>query len=76
MTRSLRKILVTGASGLIGSEAVAHFDARGAEVVGIDNNMRADFFGESGDTRWNLERLTESTGREAALKRAVSVDVD
>ncbi|HVX13801.1 MAG TPA: NAD-dependent epimerase/dehydratase family protein [Pirellulales bacterium] len=63
MTRPLRKILVTGASGLIGSEAVAHFDGRGAEVVGLDNNMRADFFGEKGDTRWNLERLNESTSR-------------
>jgi CDP-paratose 2-epimerase len=51
------KVLVTGSSGLIGSEAVAYFDSLGAEVIGVDNNMRADFFGPDGDTTWNLERL-------------------
>jgi CDP-paratose 2-epimerase len=51
------KVLVTGSSGLIGSEAVAHFDELGEEVVGVDNNMRADFFGRDGDTTWNLEHL-------------------
>jgi CDP-paratose 2-epimerase len=51
------KILVTGSSGLIGSEAVAYFDKQGHEVLGIDNNMRRVFFGEGGDTLWNLERL-------------------
>jgi CDP-paratose 2-epimerase len=57
------KILVTGSSGLIGSEAVAHFDAQGHEVVGVDNNMRRVFFGEAGDTLWNLERLKAGTKR-------------
>jgi len=57
------KILVTGSSGLIGSEAVAHFDAKGHEVVGVDNNMRRVFFGEAGDTLWNLERLKATTKR-------------
>ena len=51
------KVLVTGSSGLIGSEMALHFDRRGARVVGLDNNGRADFFGPEGDTRWNLERL-------------------
>jgi CDP-paratose 2-epimerase len=51
------RILVTGSSGLIGSEVVSHFDALGWEVHGIDNNMRADFFGPEGDTRWNQRRL-------------------
>lgn len=51
------KILITGSSGLIGSEAVAYFDALGHDVYGIDNNMRMDFFGPKGDTRWNLQRL-------------------
>lgn len=50
-------ILITGCSGLIGSEAVEHFDRQGHEVHGIDNNMRRVFFGEAGDTSWNLERL-------------------
>src|SRR5712672_4322948 len=51
------KILVTGSSGLIGSEAVEHFDRQGHEVVGVDNNMRQVFFGAPGDTLWNLDRL-------------------
>ena len=50
-------VLVTGSSGLIGSEAVQFFDALGFSVQGIDNNMRADFFGPKGDTTWNRERL-------------------
>lgn len=55
------KILITGSSGLIGSETVSYFDAQGHTVVGIDNNMRMDFFGSQGDTRWNLERLRATT---------------
>ena len=57
------KVLVTGSSGLIGSELVSFFDARGHSVIGVDNNMRADFFGPGGDTRWNLERLRAATRR-------------
>src|SRR6266849_2037744 len=57
------KILVTGSSGLIGSEAVAHFDAKGHEVFGVDNNMRRVFFGPAGDTLWNLQRLKAGTRR-------------
>jgi CDP-paratose 2-epimerase len=56
-------VLVTGSSGLIGSEAVTFFDARGWEVVGVDNNMRRVFFGADGDTTWNLERLRRVTRR-------------
>ncbi len=55
------KVLVTGSSGLIGSELVAHFDGRARSVVGIDNNMRGDFFGRDGDTTWNLCRLKDAT---------------
>ena len=55
------KVLVTGSSGLIGSEAVAHFDRAGHQVFGADNNMRREFFGPGGDTLWNLERLRQST---------------
>jgi CDP-paratose 2-epimerase len=55
--------LVTGSSGLIGSEAVSFLDERGWTVHGVDNNMRRDFFGEHGDTTWNLERLRETTRR-------------
>lgn len=54
-------VLVTGSSGLIGSELVAYFDGRARRVTGVDNNMRADFFGAEGDTTWNLRRLVEAT---------------
>jgi CDP-paratose 2-epimerase len=36
---------------------VVFFDALGFDVTGVDNNMRADFFGPRGDTRWNRDRL-------------------
>jgi CDP-paratose 2-epimerase len=55
--------LVTGSSGLIGSEMVSFLDARGWSVHGVDNNMRREFFGEHGDTTWNLERLRATTRR-------------
>ena len=55
------KVLVTGSSGLIGSEAVEYYDKQGHQVFGIDNNMRAEFFGPKGDTLWNLYRLKEKT---------------
>jgi CDP-paratose 2-epimerase len=55
----MKTILVTGSSGLIGSEVVSYFSNLGWSVYGIDNNMRADFFGAAGDTRWNQKRLEE-----------------
>lgn len=55
------KILITGSSGLIGSELVTFFDCRARCVIGVDNNMRADFFGPEGDTTWNLKRLYQVT---------------
>lgn len=49
--------IVTGSSGLVGSEAVQYFASLGMDVVGIDNGMRAKFFGESASTHWMTERL-------------------
>ena len=49
--------LVTGSSGLIGSEVTSYFCGLGWHVHGVDNNKRADFFGPAGDTRWNQRRL-------------------
>lgn len=57
------KVFITGSSGLIGSELVTFFDSRATRVIGVDNNMRADFFGPEGDTTWNLQRLRQSTRR-------------
>ena len=56
----MKKILVTGSSGLIGSEVCIHFGELGWEVHGIDNNQRAVFFGDKGDTRWNQQRLEKT----------------
>ncbi len=55
----MKKLLVTGSSGLIGSEVVRYFDKLGWEIYGVDNNMRADFFGERGDTRWVQSQLKD-----------------
>ena len=75
------RVLVTGSCGLIGSEAARHYDGRAEAVVGIDNNMRAEFFGEDGDTAWMRRRLEEecesyrhvqaSVTDRAAMNRAV-----
>ena len=51
------KVLVTGSSGLVGSEAVKFFAEKGFKMFGIDNNMRKYFFGEDGDTSWNKDLL-------------------
>ncbi|MEH2163386.1 MAG: NAD-dependent epimerase/dehydratase family protein [Nostoc sp.] len=56
----MKKLLVTGSSGLIGSEVVNYFCKEEWEVYGIDNNQRSDFFGAAGDTRWNQKRLLEN----------------
>jgi CDP-paratose 2-epimerase len=55
----VKKLLVTGSSGLIGSEVVAFFCNQAWQVNGFDNNMRRDFFGPEGDTSWNRKRLQE-----------------
>lgn len=51
--------IVTGSSGLIGSEAVKFFHSKGMKVVGIDNNMREYFFGADGSSEWNKSQLLE-----------------
>jgi CDP-paratose 2-epimerase len=56
-------IIVTGSAGLVGSEATRHFAALGAEVHGIDNDMRARFFGAEASTRWNAESLKKELPR-------------
>lgn len=56
----MRTILITGSSGLIGSEVATYFHEKGFVIHGIDNNQRAIFFGPQGDTRWNQQRLVET----------------
>ena len=49
--------LITGSAGLIGSEAVEFFSNRFDSIIGIDNNMREEYFGPEASTLWNKERL-------------------
>lgn len=53
----IKTLLVTGSSGLIGSEVCSYFSGCGWKIHGVDNNQRAVFFGPQGDTRWNQQRL-------------------
>lgn len=50
-------VLVTGAGGLIGSEAVRFYAERGDKVIGIDNDLRAHFFGDEASTARTISRL-------------------
>jgi CDP-paratose 2-epimerase len=56
-------VVVTGSSGLIGSEATRYFHEKGFDVVGIDNDMRAYFFGPDASIAWNMRRLSKSLRR-------------
>jgi CDP-paratose 2-epimerase len=58
-----RKLLVTGSSGLIGSEVCSYFSTTGWDVHGVDSNQRRFFFGPEGDTRWNQQRLLDTLPR-------------
>jgi CDP-paratose 2-epimerase len=49
--------IISGSAGLVGSETVAYFAAKGMDVVGIDNGMRKEFFGEEASTAWMRDRL-------------------
>jgi CDP-paratose 2-epimerase len=49
--------VITGSAGLIGSEAVRYFAAKGMRVVGIDNDMRKYFFGPEASTEWMRKHL-------------------
>jgi CDP-paratose 2-epimerase len=55
--------VVSGSAGLIGSESVRRWAAEGYDVIGIDNDMRAQFFGDEASTRWNRERLEKEVER-------------
>jgi CDP-paratose 2-epimerase len=64
-------VLITGSAGLIGSEAARHFHHLGFDVIGIDNDMRAAFFGPEASTAWMSERLSDELPR----YRHVSEDI-
>ena len=51
-------VLITGSSGLIGSESVNFFCNKGFDVIGIDNNLRKFFFGKDGSTNWIKNQIS------------------
>jgi len=53
-------VIITGATGLVGSEAVNFFCKKGFDVIGIDNNLRKFFFGNDGSTLWVKNKLIKS----------------
>ena len=53
-------VIITGSSGLVGSEAVGFFSKKGFDVIGIDNNLRKFFFGEDGSTLWLKSKLLKT----------------
>jgi CDP-paratose 2-epimerase len=55
--------IITGSAGLVGSEAVDYFAARGLDIVGIDNDMRSEFFGKEASTKWVRNRLQADVKR-------------
>jgi CDP-paratose 2-epimerase len=62
--------MITGSAGLIGAEAVRFFSAKGFQIVGIDNNMRQQFFGADASTEWSRREL------EASIPGYVHHDID
>lgn len=58
----MKTALITGSSGLVGSEAVRFFAAKQYKIVGVDNDMRKYFFGAEASTSWNEQRLIEELG--------------
>lgn len=55
--------VVTGSAGLVGSETVKFLHEKGLDIIGIDNDMRAYFFGADASTKWNTERLAQDLPR-------------
>jgi CDP-paratose 2-epimerase len=53
-------VLITGSSGLIGSEAVQFYCRKGHTIVGIDNDQRSRFFGPAASTKWKRDLLISS----------------
>jgi CDP-paratose 2-epimerase len=67
----MKRIVVTGSAGLIGSEAARHYDRLGWQVTGVDNNMRRTFFGSDGDTSWQRDALE----RDCRRYRHAAIDI-
>ena len=60
--------IITGSAGLIGAEAARFFAAKGLDIVGIDNDMRREFFGDEASTIWSRQRLEAELSMLPALR--------
>ena len=56
-------VIITGSTGLVGSESVNFFSDKGFDVIGIDNNLRKFFFGKDGSTLWIKNKLLKRNKR-------------
>ena len=63
-------VIITGSAGLIGSEATNFFAGLGFDVVGIENDMRREFFGAEASTAWNQQRLKRATVPSCQLRHS------
>lgn len=52
-----KQVLITGSAGLVGSECVRFFSQKGFGIIGVDNNMRKAFFGDTASVEWNKDLL-------------------
>lgn len=68
----MKYALITGSAGLIGSESTTFFVQKGYQVVGIDNDMRKYFFGESASTSWKNNELKE-THKDQYIHRNIDI---
>jgi len=62
-TKKLKRVLISGSAGLIGSESAKFFADKGFEIYGIDNNMRQYFFGPEASTEWSRKKLEQKLKR-------------
>jgi CDP-paratose 2-epimerase len=74
----MRTVIITGSGGLVGSEAVRYYADRAEQVIGIDNDMRAAFFGPDASTAWQTHRLQQSLPNfrhaDADIRDQVAID--
>src|SRR3954470_23428854 len=70
--------VITGAGGLVGGASTRAFAERADRIIGLDNDMRAQFFGPDASTRWSVERLQHDVAnfeaRDVDVRDATTVD--
>src|SRR3954465_13923921 len=71
-------VVITGAGGLVGGPSAPAFAHRADRIIGLDNDMRAQFFGPDASTRWSVERLQHDLpnfeARDADVRDSATVE--